>query len=331
MDVNEYLKIFKFGEQNILEIYIGTNDMNKFENIREMFDKFLKRLPYEEVNYRQYKTIIVLNNINKDIYKYVNTFWQGINYNITLPYIDEDIINQKLLYNKNLLDNIDKFYIRYYYSNITKTIKLYINILHINYKKNDEIYKLLISEITKLNKYISCENVNCNNNCDNNELVIPHYGKLFYTNNETTLNKLSVINSTHNRNIDNIPLCLSCKDELLKQECYLCLEEFNIESNIVYKCNNINHSIHNNCNKKHEDTIIKKLDVANFTNNLTGLIYCGCCRQQNNKHFCKDKYKHQKNIIELTDNLDSDSDYDYDYEITNGSLENLMEMLQNML
>lgn len=325
------MNIYKFKiykkQQTILEIYIGINDMNIFENIKKMFNTFLQKLSYKRINYKQYKTIIFLNNYNKDIYKYVNTYWQGINYNITLPNIDENNISNELLYNKNLLDNIDKFYIRYYNGNITNTIKLYINIFNVNYKKNDEIYELLITEIKKLNKYISCENVNCNNNCDNNGIVIPYCGKLFYTNNETTLDKLSVINSTHNRNIDNIPLCLSCKDELLKQECYLCLEEFNIKSNIVYKCDNINHSIHSECDKQHENTIIKKSNIANFTNNLNGLISCGCCRGQNNKVFCKDKYKYKMNIIELTD---SDYEDNIDYEDSN-DIENLIIIIENIL
>jgi len=321
MNENMKLRMCKFLNNKTCEIYIGIHDISNFDDIARMFGKFLEKLSCKAVDYKLYRTIIYLDVVNRDVYNYVYSYWRGINYNITLPMIDKDIIFEEIYDNENIRNGINNYFIRYYKDNITNTIKLYINIFNISCR-DEEIYSLLCEELTKLNKYIRCENVSCDNKCDNKNVIIPQTGKLFYTDDSKTIEGLSIMNKSHSRNINEIPLCSVCRDNLLKQDCYLCLEQFDIKSNIVYKCDNINHAVHSNCDKEHQDTIIKNTNETTYTSNLNGLINCGYCRQQHNKYFNKEKYKRRMNIIEVYD----DDEFETNNNPTNMTREELLIM-----
>jgi hypothetical protein len=302
MNVKSQMQIYHI-HNNRLEFYFGNYDFTKNESLKEMFNNFMQMDYMKNSTIRIGKYKIILSNItvSKHILK---KYWSCSCYNITLPYISTENLHENLFKNHNILQLLQKYYIRVYNDNKLNVIKIYINIF--NMDKND-LYKnrrLLLDELHKLNKYITCDNKNCTNKCNNTDVVKCTYGNLY---NNYMIN---IKNTTFEKKINEIPLCKICEDNLLEQQCYICLTMFTKNDKIINKCGNVTHSIHYSCKTEEQNKILQNISCDT---NINVLLVCGICKQQNNKYLNIDDFKNHYNIPE-EDNIDSEYDYDYDYD-----------------
>jgi len=302
MNFKSHMQIYQIHQNNNqIEFYFGNYDFTQNDSLRIMFNDFMKMDYMKNSTIRIGKYKIILSNIT--VSKHIlHKYWRCACYNITLPYISTENLHENLFKNQNILQLLKKYYIRVYNDNKLNVIKIYINIFNMDKHDLNKNERLLLNELYKLNKYIICDNKNCTNKCNNKNVVKCTYGNLY---NNYMIN---IKNTTFEKKINEIPLCKICEDNLLEQQCYICLTMFTKNDKIINKCGNINHSMHYSCKTEEQNKILQ--NISSDTN-INVLLVCGICKQQNNKYLNIDDFKNHYNIPE-EDDVDSEYDGDND-------------------